>query len=357
MRVFLYAPFYPPQSQAAATRCYWLNQILKDAGHIVLVASAIETSETYKLTFNQANNKQNLIKRLFFEIISGIELFFRIFQTHHDLYILSSPPFITVSIAHLACRIRGFRYVIDVRDIYPDVYFAQGLIKESSVFGKIAKVFTKTMYSHAIGITSVTPGLIEKIKTLAPQATTELLINGYDKDLFKSSEVKFETFTVIFHGNMGRFQNLLVILKVAKALENENIDFLFIGEGPQANIFMGNIPKNVKYLGPRKYQEIPDIISKAHVGFSARVDDKIGSDAFPVKVFEYLGVGIPVIITPRSDLMTKMVEYGIYEFNNDQIDEIVKKILEIKNLGGAIKLKEEMSRQEVSKKILKFLQP
>lgn len=357
MRVFLYTPFYPPQSQAAAIRCYWLASTMKNAGHKVDVMSSIETHESTRLHFNPADNKKGFLRRLLFEVLAGIELFFEIFSTNYDLYILSSPPFITILIAHLACRIRGHKYLIDVRDIYPDVYFAQGLIKEESLLGKIIHKFTKKMYRKAVGVTSVTPGLVEKIKALEPLANVELLINGFDRDLFKPSKDKFDNFTVIFHGNMGKVQNLSTILKVAEKLQDQNIDFFFIGEGPQAELFQGPLPKNVKYLGAKNYSEIPQIISKAHVGFSARRDDDIGSDAFPVKVFEYLGVGIPVIMTPKAGVMSKLVHNGIFEFGNDEVEAIASKILDLKTSGETVELKEEMSRQAVSKKILKFLQP
>lgn len=254
----------------------------------------------------------------------------------------------------MACRLKRKKYVIDVRDIYPDVYFAQGLIKEDSIPGKMAKNFTRSMYKNAFGVTSVTPGLVEKIKSLCPSANVKLLINGYDKDLFKPSSSKFPNFTVIFHGNMGKIQNLPVILKVAKKLEDKAIDFIFIGEGPQAELFKGTIPGNVKYLGPKNYDEIPEIINKAHIGISARRDDEIGSDAFPVKVFEYVGVGIPVIMTPKMGVMTELVESGIYEFDNSNINGMAEKILELKESGETIKQKADLSRQGVSKKILDF---
>jgi glycosyltransferase involved in cell wall biosynthesis len=357
VKVFLYTPFYPPQSQAAAVRCYWIGRTIKEAGHDVKTVSSISTPETKKMIFNPADNKQGFLKRLVFEFLAGIELFFRILFSRADVYVLSTPPFITICMAHLACRATGKKYILDVRDIYPDVYFAQGLIKESSLVGKLIKSFTKSMYTHARAALSVTPGLVEKIRALAPDATTQLLINGYDKDLFRPSEEKFEKFTVIFHGNMGKIQNLPTILKVAEELVNDEINFVFIGEGPQAELLKGNVSKNVSYLGSKSYLEIPTIISKAHVGFSARRDDEIGADAFPVKVFEYFGVGIPVIMSPRSGVMSRMVESGLYEFGNDQITEMAEKIREIKKSGGTIKLKSEMSRQEVSKTILKFLQP
>jgi glycosyltransferase involved in cell wall biosynthesis len=354
VKIFVYTPFYPPQPQAAAVRSYWIIKALKDARHEVNVYSSIKTDDSKKLIFNPADNKQTFLKRLFFEILAGVELFFRIFFSNKDLYILSSPPFITILIASLGCFLKKKKYIIDVRDIYPDIYFAQGLIREKSLLAILIKKVTSFMYSHAHVTLSVTPGLVKKIKNLSPTSKVELLINGYDRDLFKPCDEKFKNFTVIFHGNMGQVQNIPIILEVAKLLENENVDFHFIGEGPQAQLFKGELTQNVKYLGSKDYKEIPSYISKAHIGFSARRDDEIGADAFPVKVFEYLGVGIPIIMTPPSKVMPTMVHSGIYEFENSQIKEMADKILELKKSGERVVLKDNLSRQDVSKKILKF---
>jgi glycosyltransferase involved in cell wall biosynthesis len=354
MRVFAYTPFYPPQSQAAAVRSYWLLKTLKEADHEVRTFSSIKTSETQSLIFNPTDNKQSFLKRLIFETLAGLELFLRIFFSNQELYLLSSPPFITIFIAHFGCILRKKKYIIDVRDIYPDVYFAQGLIKEESIPGRLIKRMTSFMYSHAHGVLSVTPGLVQKIKKLSPKARVELLINGYDRELFIPSKEKYSCFSVIFHGNMGKVQDIPVILSVAKLLEKEDIDFIFIGEGPQSELFKKEVPNNVRYLGSKSYTEIPAFIAKAHVGFSARRDDDIGADAFPVKVFEYIGVGIPVIMTPYSGIMKNMVQSGIYEFQNSQIKEMAKKILDLKKNGEGVILKDNLSRQDISKKILDF---
>lgn len=358
MKILFYTPFYPPQAQAAAVRCYWLIRTLKEAGHEVDTYSSIASSETKKLHFNPADNKQSFLKRMLFEILAGWELFFRILFSRQEMIILSSPPFLTIAIAHLAARLKKQAYLLDIRDIYPDVYFAQGLLNEKSFIGELLLSFTRSMYERSLAVMSVTPGLVQKIKVLAPKARkVELLINGYDAELFKPSVEKYEKFTVMFHGNMGRVQNLQTILDVAKKLElHADIEFVFIGEGPQAELLKASPLKNIKYLGSKLYSEIPQIISKAHVGFSARRDDEIGSDAIPVKAFEYLGVGIPVILTPKSGILTQMVNDGLYEFSNQEVDEIAAHILRLKETSVMPKLNQDLSRQSESKKILSLCQ-
>lgn len=359
MKILYYTPFYPPQSTAAAVRSFWNIKSLKDAGHGVRVISSVQTSDSEKLGFNPADNKQSFLKRLIFEVLAGIELFFKILLSQDQVVILSTPPFITVSIAHLACRLKNTKYIIDVRDIYPDVYFAQGLLKKESLLGKLILRFTKGMYENSHAVVTVTPGLVSKIKNLAPLTRNiELLLNGFDRELFRPTKEKYEKFTVIFHGTMGKIQHLQTILDVAEELqEYSDIEFVFIGEGPQAELLKATKLSYVKYLGPKNYDEIPTLISRAHVGISSRRDDDIGADAFPVKVFEYLGVGIPVIMTPKTGIMSQLVGNGLFEFSNQDIKAIAQKILELKEVEITLQAPEKFSRQQESKKILKLLPP
>ena len=357
MKIFFFTPFYPPQSQAAAVRCYWLIKTLKDAGHEVETFSSVATQESKALYFSAADNKQSFLKRLIWEIISGLELFIRILFSRKDYYILSSPPFVSILIAHLGARLKGAKYILDIRDIYPDVYFHQGLIEEKSLLGNLIKAFTRGMYESSHGVVSVTPGLVDKIRSLAPKTkNVSLLINGVDQDFFRPTTLKYEKFTVIFHGNMGKIQNIPTILKVASSLlHHDDIEFVFIGSGPQEELFKDIKLKNVKYLGPKSYPEIPQLISRAHVGFSARRDDDIGTDAFPVKVFEYLGVEIPVILTPKSGIMKSFSANGIAEFGNDEIELIARKILEWKDFYPKVQIDKGIARRDSSKIILDLI--
>lgn len=328
MKILYFTPHFPPQSEAAATRGFWFSKTLQDAGHDV----KIYTGRSFLFTL--ANNKASSVNRLFWENVVGIELFFYVFFSSRTMMILSSPPFFTVLWATFACVLRKKKYILDIRDLYPEVFFETGLIKESSLSGKLLKSIASWMYNRAESVMTVTSGLCEIISGYGAKKT-DLIMNGYDSDLFYagSQDEKFDQFTLVFHGNLGKVQNISTLLNLAeKLLVYQDVQILVAGLGPKAKEITRSKFKNVKYIGNLPYDQIPQLLRKCHVGLSFRTEDKIGKEAFPVKVFEYMGCGLPTIMTPKGEAgeIVENLHFG-KQFENAQISEMVNTILEYKN--------------------------
>lgn len=325
MKIIYFTPYFPPQTEAAATRSFWFVKILKNAGHDVKILS----SETLKIRL--ASNKSSAINRLIWENLQGIELLFKIFVSSRNLVILSSPPFFTVLWGALACILRRKEYILDIRDLYPEVLFETGLINEQKIAGKLLKLLVRNMYVRAKKIITVTEGLCDIIESYGVNRP-ELIMNGYDPEIFYpgNSSDKFEKFTLVFHGNLGKIQNIDTLLKVAQELEeNAAVQILVAGEGPKAAEILSSKRKNIHFLGSLSHLEISRLLRKCHVGLSFRTNDRIGKESFPVKVFEYFGSGLPTILSPMGEAGETIERLGLgKQFHNEQISEMVKTILE-----------------------------
>lgn len=353
MKILYFTPYFSPQSEAAATRAFWFTKTLENAGH------KLEILNGSQFFFSSPNNKERSIFRLLKENRAGLELFFRVLTNKADLVVLSTPPFFTVLWGALACYISSKKYILDVRDLYPDVFFELKLIKRESALGKLAVFFTSLLYSKAFQIISVTQNLCKEIENYGV-GNANLIMNGYDSELFQPGkpEEKFEKFTLVFHGTLGKVQNIQTLLQVAKVLENDpNIHFIVAGEGPKAKELIENPVKNLSYLGNIPYNDIPALLRKSHMGLSFRTDDKIGKEAFPVKTFEYMGSALPIIMTPRCEAGDVIEHFSFgKQFNNSDIDQIVNFIRETKTNGGkAPESHDIFSRENQSKKILELL--
>lgn len=359
MKIFYFTPYFLPQSEAAAVRSYWFVKTLRENKHQVFVASSIKNDqEGSKLFFSKSSNKSSAIIRLFLECLLGFELFFRIlFGPVRDLYILSSPPFFSCLIASWAARIRRRPYLIDVRDLYPEVFFEFKLVSKESILGRLILWFTNNWYKQAKYVVTVTHGLSSHIQKNYLRKVL-IIQNGFDSNHFSPSNSKYPDFTVIFHGTMGKVQDIELILDTAKLLELEKIQFIFIGSGPKDYLLKETKLQNVKYLGHIPYSKLPEIINSSHIGISARVQSLIGQEALPVKIFEYLGSGIPVICTPSGDI-AKVLEdtAGGVSFTDCDAKLLAKTILNFRS-NYQIPDREltlKYSRQELSKEILKII--
>jgi glycosyltransferase involved in cell wall biosynthesis len=72
-----------------------------------------------------------------------------------------------------------------------------------------------------------------------------------------------------------------------------------VGPGePHADVSALVEEPNIHLLGPRAYGELPDVLRAADAGLIPYVRNELTASIFPMKVYEYLAAGLPVIATP-----------------------------------------------------------
>jgi glycosyltransferase involved in cell wall biosynthesis len=331
--------FYP-EEKAVGIRLYHLANALKNNDFKVTVNSCIRNPKGdfnhRKNFFAAPSNKSHALFRLFQEFLLAIEFFFKIIFSRNEVFLLSSPPFLPMVFGAIASKLKGKKYIVDVRDEYPEVYFVSGLIKENSIVGKLLTRTEKFIYRHSFLTITVTENIVKKIITKSGNGNNKVLLvrNGFDEQVFKTSNVKEQNFTIVFHGNIGKFQKPTLLINLAKKAlqEKQNIEFVVIGWGNnEASLLESNLT-NLKFLGKKSHEAIPEIINKFHVGISVRTDDEISKNSFPVKIYEYLGVGLPVVVTPISEAGNFISNNKLgQQFTGYDENEIFDFILKLKN--------------------------
>jgi glycosyltransferase involved in cell wall biosynthesis len=320
-----------------------------DAIRMKPIVDELEKRDSYRVTVytskderrkNTANIIHNIIsppgkssnvKRLFKEFLCSIEIFLKLLVgKKYDLYIVTSPPYFVTIASVFAIIIRRGKYVIDIRDIYPEMFFNFELISENSFLGRLLTSITKLSYERSSLITTVTKGLKEEIKTKYNTNTSVKLIrNGFDKDLFIPTSQKYPKFTISLHGSIARYTDVGLILSLAEMIERDslNIDIQVIGSGNKDAAFKECSYNCLKYYGRLSNKETAEKVSKSHLGISFRTNEFISKTSFPVKVYEYIGLRIPVIVTPRSEAgdFVEKKEIG-YQFDNNELGDIFERI-------------------------------
>jgi glycosyltransferase involved in cell wall biosynthesis len=339
LKIGIFCDAFRPENKAVAVRMFHLADAFSKKGFDVVVQTSTRSAST---TNSSIKVKQNIIsapsngdsnlKRLAGELLLGTEMFWRILLSRYRIVLLTSPPFIACCLASWAARIRRIPYVFDVRDEYPEVFITSGLLREKSILGRVLLALERSVYNHALMVCSVTEGICSRIndKLTSVKKKAVLLRNGFDADRFKPSTEKENILTIIFHGNIGKFQDPELILLLATKAQDAKIpvQFKIIGWGNNDTALKKNIPSNVEYMGMLDYENVPDVISKAHLGISCRSNDLISKNSFPVKLYEYIGVGIPMIVTPRSEAGNFVEKHAIgFQFDPEELDAILAKIL------------------------------
>lgn len=320
LSIFVFVPYLKPTKSSAALR----GESFKFFFEHKFKEIALTTSSDFPL-FPQ-NTDHNLI-RLFKETLCGIILFFKVFFSNCDFYFFSSPPFIISLLGASAALLKRKNYIFDVRDLYPETYLSYSIVKENNPFYKLTRYWTKVIYKKSYLTTTVTNSLVENIKK--DTSNVLLIRNGYDEDTinYKMSE-KFKTFTCIYHGNLGKFQKIELIIKLAEELPHVN--FIIAGSGPKKTILEKTILPNLSFEGELSRKDVLSLVSKSHLGLSFLEDGPVGENSFPVKVYEYLALELPVLLTPKGEASHELEILNLGKgFSNDSINEITSYIQEI----------------------------
>jgi glycosyltransferase involved in cell wall biosynthesis len=76
-----------------------------------------------------------------------------------------------------------------------------------------------------------------------------------------------------------------------------------VGPGdPRTDVSALEAEPNIHLLGRRAYDELPDVLRAADAGLIPYARNELTESIFPMKVYEYLAAGLPVIATPLPAL-------------------------------------------------------
>ncbi|PCE29032.1 glycosyltransferase [Burkholderia ubonensis] len=106
---------------------------------------------------------------------------------------------------------------------------------------------------------------------------------------------------LVYHGVLSDFKvDFPLVLAAARA--RPDWQWIFIGEereGQRSELItqLKRLP-NVHFLGYRRYEELPDYLRGMDVGLLPTLLNDYTRSMFPMKFFEYLAAGLPVVSTP-----------------------------------------------------------
>jgi len=131
---------------------------------------------------------------------------------------------------------------------------------------------------------------------------------------------------VAYIGTVDKWIDLELIEKIAK--NNKNIDFYVIGPVSR-NISIDNYKEveNVIFTGVQPYDTIPYILKKIDVSIMPFIKNELVEAVNPVKIYESLAMGKPVIATRYQETE----KFGEYIFMYENIEEFEKILLSLIN--------------------------
>jgi len=215
----------------------------------------------------------------------------------------------------------GVPVVFDLKDWFPDsaaAYYrnrgAQWLLRE----GVLA--ITRYNLDHSDVVTTVSPGLVEKLRKYGYEA--ELITNGVNTDLFRPLDSRAtrtalgiapDAFVLGFAGAIERWYALDEVIRAFPKIlkKHANAELLIVG----GSLFTGylkelqalaadlGVGRQVHFTGTVDYRDLPGYIAPMNLGLIPLSPPQWVDIALPNKYFEYSACGKPILSTPIPDML------------------------------------------------------
>jgi glycosyltransferase involved in cell wall biosynthesis len=164
------------------------------------------------------------------------------------------------------------------------------------------------LIERAAGAVVSATELDRRLRSRRPDLLVRVIRNGVDAERFERQACEISRPAdlpergrpiVGFVGALFDWVDRNLIVAVARELPD--FDFVFVGPSPRGR---RDLPKgaNLHFLGPRPYSRVPSYLNAFDVCWVPFKRDSVAHVANPVKIYEYLALGKPVVTTPIADL-------------------------------------------------------
>ena len=224
------------------------------------------------------------------------------------LLLTTAPPFLPI-LGYLANLCFGLPYVCLIYDLYPDVAVELNVLSAKHWLIRFWDAINARVWQRAQGIVVLSPTMRERIIAKHPQLAGKISVihNWADpnwiqpipkqENWFARQHQLTDKFTVLYSGNLGRCHDVDTILAAAKLLQDELIQFVFIGDGAKRSVCFETAQKlglgNCLFLPYQDRQVLPYSLTSCDLALVSIAPGLEGIVA-PSKLYGILAAGRPV---------------------------------------------------------------
>lgn len=333
MKILYITQYFPPETGAGATRAQAITRHFVERGWQVDVLCEFPSYPTGKVddsyrgkwlhrsnkdgvnvnqvwVYATARETKSQQLKLFGSFVFSSLLHLIRHPGQYDLIYVSSPPISAAITGAMFSRLSGIPWVLEVRDLWPDAGLGSGIFRPDTLFYRLSKGLERWLYKSASLTVLVTEAAEEIVRQTQPESNTCVVHNGADEHHFRPDkpvtappeELKKTpgTFRVGYVGSIGIIHDFEAVVKAAVACQQDSdIEFVIVGDGSQRHKLKALIeqyqPRNLRWIGLRPHEHIPDYINTFDVGLNPVRKVKAFESIVTVKFYEYLACSVPVI--------------------------------------------------------------
>lgn len=307
------------------------------------VINGVRIFRIQKRIVNEKGKLTYLFRLLRFFIWSSVFITLRHARSRYDLIHVHSVPDFEV-FATIIPKLTGAKIILDIHDIVPEFYADKFKVTTSSSTFKALVGLERAsclFADHVIIANHIWEQRLTKRSVKKGKCTT--LLNYPDTALFRRAmRTRLDgKFIMLYPGTLNYHQGLDIAIKAFAAIADQTpgAELHIYGEG-SAKEQLRELAASLK-LGGKVFinnflttERIAQVMADADLGIVPKRAKSFGNEAFSTKIFEFMAVGVPVLIAD-----TKIDRYYFNETlvkyfrSEDEQDLAVNMLLMIRDKG------------------------
>ncbi len=268
-----------------------------------------------------------------------------------DIVVGTSPQFFTACAAFVVGTLKRRPWVFELRDLWPETIKTVGAMRDSAAIRLLEKL-ELFLYRRADAIVSVTRSFKRVLESRGVDPSKiHVVTNGVDFGQFSPRPKDEELvrrlgvqgkFVVGYVGTHGMCQALETVVDAAGMLQDDRIVFVLLGDGARKQALreaaVAKGIKNVLFLDTVAKSEVPAFWSVLDVSLTHLQRSALFQTVIPSKLFESMGMGIPILHGVDGESAEIVRECGVGEvFRSEDSQDLANRVKRLASDPAALK--------------------
>jgi glycosyltransferase involved in cell wall biosynthesis len=342
MRITYLHQYFNTPAQSGGTRSYEMARRLVARGHQVTMITSDRTGQGTRVREEiiegikvlwipvAYDNSMSYARRMMAFAAFAIRSARLASQQPCDVIFATSTPLTIAIPAMYAAWRRHVPWVLEVRDLWPEVPIAMNALRDPLSKGA-ARWLARRAYRSAAHVVALSPGMAAGVRAYAvPAHRVSVIPNCCDVDRFGDQVTTPDLFlemhpelrdrrVVLYPGTLGRVNGVDYVVALAAATReiDPKVAFVVMGSGGQDSLVRelastrGVLNRNFFIYPPMSKGLVPSAFAAADVCLSVVIDVPALRDNSANKFFDALAAGRPIAINHEGWLADLIRNHGI----------------------------------------------
>jgi glycosyltransferase involved in cell wall biosynthesis len=224
-----------------------------------------------------------------------------------DVVIAQSPPLFTAAAGIAYARLKGAPLVLHVADRWPASAIELGVLKDPRAI-RMACALERACYRAAAAIAVPTDGLLTALREV-PEADGKVRRIGpyVDTSQFapRPRPERDGRLRILYAGTVGLSHGIRTLIEAARIAGPDAVEVWIAGDGAEAPVLRERLASepmpHLRLLGAVPHAHVPRLYSQVDAAVVLLRDRPVFAGALPVKMFEAMAAGRPVVLSARGE--------------------------------------------------------